>query len=150
MPETIRAIVPIAFTYKNRAGKFIQRYLDGLKEAKILGAKCPSCGNVYVPPRSACGRCAAEITITDVVEVGPEGVVEELTVAHVKVEAGELKKLDSPQVLAMIKLEGASSTILVPVLNDPEKVKPGVRVKPVWAEERSGEYSDLKGFEIIE
>ena len=145
--ETVRVIVPIAFAYKNRAGKFIQAFLDGFKEGKIKGARCPSCGNVYVPPRSACGKCAVEIE--EIVELSGEGTIREFTVGHVQLKDGELKPTGEQKVIALIQLDGATSMFMGEILSSPDQVKKGARVRPVWADERKGEYSDLRGFEII-
>lgn len=146
MHETVKTLVPLAFTYKNRAGKFLQRFLDGLKDKKIIASKCSGCGTVYLPPRSACGKCYGQIE--EFVEVKDEGEIVNFTVAYVKIDQGKIKKLEEKEVLGLVKLEGVDSLFLVKILNKPEEVSIGAKVKAAWDEERQGTYSDLKGFVV--
>ena len=37
--------------------KVVQTFYEGLEERKILGRKCPLCGNVEFPPVYACNQC---------------------------------------------------------------------------------------------
>ncbi|MCR4782637.1 MAG: zinc ribbon domain-containing protein [Lachnospiraceae bacterium] len=37
--------------------KIVKTYYDALEEGKILGRKCPECGNVEFPPVYACNEC---------------------------------------------------------------------------------------------
>ena len=145
--HTVKTIVPIAFAYKNRAGTFIQEFLDGLQEAKLKAVRCGLCGRVYIPPRSICGRCAAELS--EIVELKGEGTLREFIVAHVELKEGDLKRKENPEVIGLIELDGATSLFVAKILARPEEVKPGVRLKAVWADERKGDYSDLLGFEIV-
>lgn len=147
MSETERTIVPFAFAYKNRAGAFLQRFLDDLREKKITGSKCKKCGYVYLPPRSVCSRCRS--AVSDFVNVKDEGTIMNFTVAHVKIETGEIKKLEEREVYALVKLKGADSLFLAKVLARPEDVKVKAKVKAVWNEKTEGSYSDLLGFKII-
>lgn len=39
--------------------KVVQTFYEGLEEGKILGRKCPSCGNVEFPPVYACNECGS-------------------------------------------------------------------------------------------
>ncbi|WP_218184355.1 Zn-ribbon domain-containing OB-fold protein [Aeropyrum camini] len=45
--------------YMFSAGQAQSRFLQGLREGRILGVRCPRCGRVYVPPRSYCEYCFA-------------------------------------------------------------------------------------------
>lgn len=144
--ETMDVIVPLTFTYNYRVGQYLQRYMDGLKEQKILGIRCPSCGKVRVPPRSTCGPCNRKME--EWVEVGPAGVVENFTLAHVAIEDGEVRRLAAPSALAMIRLDGADSLVTARVEKlDPASLRAGLRVKAVWKEERTGSVKDLDHFE---
>ncbi len=69
-------VVPMDFTYNYRVGPYITRYLDGFKEKKILGSKCPGCSLVAVPPRKYCGVCNK--VMEEMVELGQEGTAGEL------------------------------------------------------------------------
>ena len=37
--------------------KVVQTFYEALEEGKILGRKCPACGNVEFPPVYACNAC---------------------------------------------------------------------------------------------
>ena len=37
--------------------KVVQTFYEGLEDGKILGRKCPECGNVEFPPVYACNEC---------------------------------------------------------------------------------------------
>jgi len=142
--NVVETLVPISFMYKNRVGRYLQNYLNGLKEKKILGSKCSGCGRVVVPPRSACGRCYG--VMDELVELPQEGKLVNWTVCYVKIEGGEFKK-GEPYVIGMIELNGCNSLLSARILEvEPEKVKSGMKVRALWKEETSGDYTDLVGF----
>lgn len=39
--------------------KVVQTFYEGLEEGKLLGRKCPNCGNVEFPPVYACNECGS-------------------------------------------------------------------------------------------
>ncbi|HZA24778.1 MAG TPA: zinc ribbon domain-containing protein, partial [Dehalococcoidia bacterium] len=43
--------------YSWDAGLAIGTFLEGLKQGKILGMKCPECRRIVVPPRAFCELC---------------------------------------------------------------------------------------------
>ncbi|MHB8895732.1 MAG: Zn-ribbon domain-containing OB-fold protein [Candidatus Geothermincolia bacterium] len=139
--------VPLDFTYNYRVGPYIERYIKGLGEKKILGSKCPGDGTVIVPPRKICGQCSE--TMSEWVEVGPEGTIENFTIGHVTLNKGLVEKADADYVLALIKLDGASS--LLPALVKgiaPSDVENGMRVKAVFKDPAEDSLADLSHFEL--
>jgi len=145
----VKSFVPFTFGYKYRVGKWLDRYIDALAEGKILGVKCPDCGRVIVPPRSVCGTCHAKLE--EFVEVGPFGELVNFTVGHVKIETGEVKDAGEPYIVGMIKLDGADSLITGLVKGvDPKGLKPGIRLKAVFADEPKGTVKDLAHFTPVE
>ena len=129
--------------YKYSAGPVASRFLVALRdEQKICGLRCQSCGKVYVPPRGTCGTCFEKLE--EWVEVGPEGELLNFTAIHypepVHPEA-------APFVLGIIRLDGADTGLLHLVRAPLDKVKIGMRLKPVFCAERRGHILDLKGFE---
>ncbi len=138
--------VPLDYTYNYRVGPYLERYIKGLGDKKILGVKCPGCGKVAVPPRSFCGACNK--TMDEWVEVGPEGTVENFTIGHVKLDRGAVEKLDDPQLLAMVILEGATVPLLAEVKGlPPADLKKGLRVKAVFKDPSEDSLTDLSHFE---
>ena len=139
-------VVPLDFTYNYRIGRYITRYLEGFKEKKILGSKCPGCSLVAVPPRKFCGVCNK--VMEEMVEVSTEGILENFTVGHVVLEKGRINPADAPYILGLIKLEGATSSLLAKVEGvAPDEVKVGMKVKAVWKDPVEGDYGDLDHFE---
>jgi len=139
-------VVPLDFPYNYRVGPYIERYIKGLGEKKILGVKCPGDASVIVPPRKICGKCNA--VMDEWVEVGPEGTIENFTIGHVNLNLGLVEKADSAYVLALIKLDGATS--LIPALVQgvsPTDVEKGMKVKAVFKDPAEDSLADLSHFE---
>lgn len=146
--ETINAIVPLSFTYNNRAGQFLERFIKGLGQKRIMGVKCPRCNKVYLPPRSSCGKCFTPMTKW--VEVSQDGTLHNFTIGHVTVENGEIMKSPSPVIIGMIKLRNATSLITAVVTGAaPEDLKPGLKVRAVWKEPPEESLTSLDHFEIL-
>jgi uncharacterized OB-fold protein len=109
---------------------------------------CPDCKSVIVPPRSYCGICYRQLD--EWVEVGPEGVVENYTVAHIRLEKGEVIENTDPVLIGMIKLEGATS-LLPGIVRGiaPEELTPGLRVRAVFRDPPEDSLHDLDHFEPV-
>ena len=136
----------IKVPYAWQAGETASRFLLSLKnEKKFLGKKCSKCTKVLVPPRKSCPYCFVETG--DWVNVSDVGVVETFTT--VRRDTGILP-MEPPFVYAVIKLDGAD-TGLVHIVGDvkPEEVKEGMRVKAVFAEERTGKMLDVRYFKPV-
>ncbi len=128
------------------AGRMGSRFYIALRDKqKILGARCARCNKVFWPPRSTCGVCFSELTET--VEIGPLGTVETFTIVTYS-EPVQPRK--SPFIYAVIRLDGAD-TGMAHFLDevDFEKVHIGMRVRPVFAEERKGNILDIRHFKPI-
>ena len=131
-----------AYTYK--ADKVMDRYLESLKNKRVVGVKCPGCGIIYVPPKPLCERCHTKLRIDrteDWVEVSDEGIVMSFTVTDDTLSI--IVKLDGadtafPSDLRGVKLEEVGINII------------GMRVRVVWADEPKGEMGDIAYFEPIE
>jgi len=142
----VTPMVPLTFMYNYRVGPYLEKYIQGLSEKKILGVRCPACKRVLLPPRSACGQCATRPD--EWVEAQQTGTLENFTVAHVMIEKGEIKDLEEPVILGMIRLDGADSLLSAKVQGiSPDDCRAGVRVQAVWREEPKGDLLDLDHFE---
>ncbi|HJX38008.1 MAG TPA: Zn-ribbon domain-containing OB-fold protein [Anaerolineae bacterium] len=125
-----------------------ERFLRTLKEqGVIMGTVCPNCDLTYVPPSMYCERCFAELD--EWVEVPSTGVVDTYTVLTRSLEG---EPLGEPQVLALIRLEGAHGG-LVHRLGEitPEEVEIGMAVQAVLkpANERQGSILDIEHFKPV-
>lgn len=136
----------IKVPYTWSVGEVGSRFLTEIKEnQKIWGTRCPVCESVFVPPKKTCTYCF--VPIHEWTEVRDEGVLQTYTIARYKTD---LIPQDSPQIIGIILLDGAS-TGLVHLIGEapPEKLKVGMRVKAVFNKERKGHILDIKHFKPI-
>ncbi len=140
--------LPFVARFKWSTGFLMERFIKSLAEKKLLGAKCPSCGYTYVPPRSRCGKCLTKLGEKNLVELSGRGVLVGYTTAYVGLDGeGNFVDLEKPRVIGAIKLEGADSTIFMPIGEiDPEGVREGMEVEPKWREATRGELADIEYF----
>ena len=72
-------------------------------------------------------------------------------IAGIDVIAVGILKEGEQIILAIVRFDGASSVLVLPLLNiKPEDVRVGMRVKAVWADEPKGALADLLGVEPAE
>lgn len=127
-------------------GMAIGKYLEGLKNGKIIGVKCPKCEKIMVPPRIFCEWCF--LLIENFVELKDTGKINTFSICYI---SWDMKRLEIPQIPAVIEIDGASLGYgilhLVSEVN-PKDVKIGMKVKAVWKEEkeREGKITDIKYF----
>jgi len=144
-PYNVSPMVPFNFTYNYRVGAYMEKYLQGLSEQKILGVRCPECKRVLVPPRSACGQCSTRPE--EWVEVQPLGTLENFTIGYVSIEKGVITDLTEPVVIGLVRLEGADSLLTARIMGvKPDEVRTGLRVQAVWKDEPKGTVHDLEHF----
>jgi acetyl-CoA C-acetyltransferase len=133
-------------------GPVMGRWFEGLKEKKFYASICPECGRTQIPPREICANC--RVRCSEIVEVGPEGTVtNSSTVFYASPNplTGEVRK--TPYVNLVVMLDGATEQeCFSHMLNneDIKRIRPGMKVRPVWADERTGSFSDLLYFEIAD
>jgi uncharacterized OB-fold protein len=129
------------FTYD--AGAVRSRFLTEIRDnKKLVGIRCPNCNLVYLPPRSICQKCFSNLT--EFVEVGQAGT---LTTYSIVYRPEPHYPLEPPFVYGIIQLDGVD-TGLVHFVNevDLQDVRVGMRLKPVFKEERVGSILDIKYF----
>ena len=134
----------IKVPYKWYVGEIGSHFLTRLRDAReIWGRHCPKCQRVYVPPVKNCGECFA---LTDQwVKVKDEGTVESFTVVRY---THEMHPVKAPFAYALIRLDGADGALLHLIGGtDPDRLKVGMRVKAVFAEQREGSILDIRHFE---
>ncbi len=132
----------LEFPYKRSLGPVIGSFLAGLKEQRLLGARTAS-GRVLVPPLEYDPE-SGESTEAELVEVGPGGVVKGFTW---NAKPTEKQPLSGPFAWALVELDGADTAFLhALVVDSPDALSKGMRVKPRWREERRGHVTDLECF----
>jgi len=123
-----------------------ERFFKELKEnGRIMGAKCPRCGIVYVPPRMYCEKCFAKLE--EWVDVGRKGVIHTFTIATLDIDG---KKLEKPEIYALIKFEGAHGGIIHKI-GETDTVFIGMKVEAVLKplEERKASINDIAYFRPV-
>jgi len=135
--------------YTVTLGKTYARFLEGLKQKKILGNICPQCGGLYVPARPFCDDCFVEPT--EWVETDGMATLQSFTVTYVKFAGLP----DPPCVTGIIKVGNSVTNFLHFISGieyenprDLEKnLKVGMKLRPIWKEERVGDMFDIAYFE---
>jgi uncharacterized OB-fold protein len=140
--------IPIRSLYT--AGLGGQIFFRTLKDkGELVGTRCDTCQQVYLPARRFCERCFAELTKE--VQVKAEGLVKSFTMCSVDHEGQRLKQ---PFALALVQLEGATTFFLHRVLDvsDPSQLSIGRRVKVIIKPKakRTGSILDIEGFRLID
>lgn len=79
---------------------YFKDYNEALKENKILGLKCRSCGAITVPPKMACRQCTG--TDMEVIEVKGSGIIKTFTTVFVGAEGREN---EVPYVIVIVELD---------------------------------------------
>ena len=144
MESYFTPVVPMDFGYNYRLGAYLERYLDGLKERKILGVKCGGCGDVMVPPRMYCGKCRRKLE--EWVEVKDRGELVEFTVGHVSMSKGKLSPSD-PYIIGLVRLDGATHPLLARIQGvEVSSLRPGMRLRAHWNEAAESDYMVLDHF----
>lgn len=136
--QILSAPLTIEYPFKRTTGPVIGAFLTGLREQILVGSKAED-GRVIVPPAEFDPVSGNDLT--ELVEVGPAGVVE--TWAWVS-RPHEKHPLDRPFAWAQIRPDGADTAMLGAV--DAETIDAmatGMQVEPVWADEREGHINDI-------
>ena len=125
--------IPLTSLYT--AGTGGQIFFHALKtQGKLIGTRCSPCDQVYLPARSFCERCFAELT--EQVEVKRTGRLVSYTLSYVDHDGAGLRR---PLALGLVQLEGATTLILHRLLgvNGPTEGKSAAESRPSSNRKRS-------------
>ncbi len=140
--DTLAAPFTIAFDYTRSLGPVLGRFMAGLRDGRVFGART-SDGRVHVPPVEF--DPVTHEPVTELVEVSPTGLVVTWSWNPRPLEG---QPLDRPFAWALIRLDGADTPMLHAVdVADPDRIKTGLRVRVRWAPSRSGHIRDIACFE---
>jgi len=128
-------------------GEAIGRYLQELKQGRLIARSCHQCGRVMIPPRMFCERCFRPTD--EWVYVKDTGTIITFSLCYV---SWDVRRLKQPQIPAVIAIDGASPGmgILHAVKKIPAKqVKIGMPVRAVWKPraQRVGSITDIAYWE---
>jgi hypothetical protein len=138
MSRTLSAPVTVSFDYTRSVGPVLGRFLTGLRDGRIVGARL-SDGRVVVPPPEF--DPVTHRATEDFVDLPDTGVVTSWTWVSEPV-AGQ--PFDRPFAFALITIDGADGPWLHAVdVASPDEISTGLRVRARWAAERAGLVTDL-------
>lgn len=142
MARTLQAPVRVEFDYTRSTGPVVGRFLTGLRDAVVTGARVAD-GRVLVPPPEY--DPVSHEQVTDFVDLEPVGEVTSWTWVSEPV-AGQ--PFDRPFAWVLVRLDGADSALLHALdVTSADKVRTGMRVQVRWADERVGAITDIACFE---
>ena len=141
--EVLSAPHSMQFDYTRSTGPVVGAFLTGLRDGKVLGYPA-SDGAVVCPPPEFDLANNAPVKADQLVEVGPEGVVTSWSWNPVP-RAGN--PFDRPFAWALVRFDGATSSMLHALDAPREEITTGMRVKVRWADERVGYINDIACFE---
>ena len=117
-------------------------FYEFVEEKKLMGTKCKSCGELFLPPRPVCSSCHGEEM--EWVEMGGKGKLEAFTVTLYgptrMVESGYGPK--NPYCVGVVRLDegpAISSQILGLDLSKPEEIKIGTPMHLTFIDRTEGE-----------
>jgi len=132
------------------AGIAISRFLEELKNGRIIASTCNKCRRIMVPPRIYCEKCFKPSDGWTFVK--DTGTINTFSVSFLAADATRLKE---PIIVAIINLDGASESMgvvhRIEEVKDWKKIKIGMKVKAVWkpTKEREGAITDIKYFKPV-
>ena len=141
--DILSASHSLDYPYSRSVGPIIGAFLTGLRDGKIFGVR-GSGGKVIVPPTEYDPETSEDVG--ELVQVGPEGVVETWSWVSNPLRNHPLK---TPFAFALIKLDGADTALLHVIdVDSPAKLSTGARVTPRWRAEddRLGQINDIVSF----
>jgi hypothetical protein len=143
-----RGDLPVSHRYT--AGIAGEKFLRALKdEGKIYGTRCPKCNFTYVPARLYCERDMTHLDDSAWVQMSAEGELLSFSAVHVDLDGN---RLDSPQWVGLVRLDGASGALLH-YLGDvkPDALRVGTRVQAVLKpkKDRVGSIKDIAYFKPV-
>jgi uncharacterized OB-fold protein len=139
---------PVRAEFSFWVGRYMDKFYDTLENKKIIGNKCPECGDVFVPPRKICGKCNFTIPLEENwVDLPDTGILKNFTLTYYKVSDRSSRKVKKPQIIGMIQIDGSNTAIVYRLLDiELNDLKIGMKLKIVWEENPKGDPSDIKGF----
>jgi uncharacterized OB-fold protein len=139
---------PIYLNYNFTAGEATSLFLQQAKQGRLYGQRCPSCSQVYVPPRGSCAACG--VPTKEVVELSDKATVQSFTIVHIPIPNNVVKP---PYIIANIVPDNADVSflhLLSECVN--EDIQIGQRVQAVWKPESEWGYAldNIKYFKPID
>jgi uncharacterized protein len=137
----LRALHEVTFSYERSVGGATEQFLRGLARGELLGSRTAD-GRVVVPPVDHDPDTGA--SVDGLVRVGDAGEVRSWT--WVDTPRPE-HPLAEPFAFALIQLDGSDTPFLhVVVVDAPEELATGMRVRADWRATRHASILDIRAF----
>jgi uncharacterized protein len=142
--EALRGNHVLQYPYRRATGPILGRFFTEIRDhQRFVGVKTSS-GEVLCPPVDVDPDSMQDLSVDDLVEVGPAGRVTSWTWLR---EPRPGNPLQRPFAWALIRLDGADSAILHAVDAGSESaMRTGMRVIPHFREQRNGDIRDVACF----
>jgi len=116
-------------------------FYEGLDEKIIYGAKCLNCAKVYFPPKIRCPACLENID--ELLELPPTGVLKNYIGVY---DSKQSRK--NQELYALVQIDKSDTPVIMRIFNAaPKKLKPGMKVRVVWANGKITNTPHIVGFE---
>jgi uncharacterized OB-fold protein len=139
---------PVYLQYNFTAGKSPARFLSQIKQGILTGQRCPSCNNVYCPPRGSCAACG--VATEEEVVLSGKATVQSFTIVAIPIPGNPIKP---PFVIANLVADGANISF-IHLMSDcvNEEVHMGQRVEAVWKPQEEWGYAmdNIKYFKPLD
>jgi len=151
MAETMKKKYSWKLDYAVTVGDVYTRFFEGLRNKKILGNICGKCGRSYIPPRPFCDICFVEPEKW--FEAQPRATLQGFTVTFRQFANFP----EPPYISCVVNIDDSAVSFLhflggidyKDPLEIPDKIRIGMEVEPVWAEDRKGDMLDIAYFKPI-
>jgi uncharacterized OB-fold protein len=143
LSDVLSAPHVMEFPYTRSTGPVVGAFLTGLRDKRLLAYRS-SDGTVVCPPPEYDAKTVAPVDAAALVEVGQEGVVTSWSWNPVP-RAGN--PFDRPFAWALVKLDGADTSLLHALDAPRDGIETGMRVKVRWSDETVGFINDIACFE---
>jgi uncharacterized protein len=139
----LSAPLTLSFDYTRSVGPTLSKFFTALRERRVLGVR-GSDGRVHVPPAEY-----DPVTYEPLGEMVPVSAVGTVVSWTWQAEPLEGQPLDRPFAWALIKLDGADTTLIHAVdAGGSEGIRTGARVHVHWADEPVGAITDIAYFAL--
>ena len=118
------------FKYRHSLGKYSRFFIE-LENKRFFATRCPVCLKTWTPPRPV---CPDHLSITDWVELSGLGQVESFSILHHSPAVAPF--IQSPYVLAYVRLEGADTLFAHLLQCPPRDVHIGMQVRVKYNEDQ--------------
>jgi uncharacterized OB-fold protein len=134
----------LEFPYSRTVGPVVGAFFAGLREHKLVGIRTAD-GKVLVPPLEYDPNTGD--TLTELVDVGPQGTVVSWTWVS---EPTPKHPLQTPFAFALVKPDGADTAMVHAVdAGSADKMSTGMKVQPRWRDEARNRVDDLACWEPV-